>query len=322
MNTTQTLRYCSHTSLSAGEALTGTATRVDYWFLLEYPSVFGRKAYEESGIPAEVKRHLDSALAAIPNSRLQLIKRGSLPAGAGIRFFWVVNHEEQPNLYQMTLGDYSDLLQLDLIALVKEPRESWQYDRSEPLFLVCTHGKRDACCALHGLALYQALQKRYGANDWVWESDHVGGHRFAANLVCLPHGISYGRVAPDQALGLVDAYLKREVHLENYRGRSCYARHAQAAESLLRQQTDKIGLDEYKLVEIHPQPAPAGGTGTHWIFQFVERNGGARHCLHVEQAKGQAQVLESCGDEKTATITEYHLLEYESHPPVGHPGAG
>ena len=51
----------------------------------------------------------------------------------------------------------------------------------EPVFLVCTHGKRNVCCARLGVPLAQALATRHPGQ--VWETTHVGGHRFAANLV-------------------------------------------------------------------------------------------------------------------------------------------
>ena len=46
-----------------------------------------------------------------------------------------------------------------------------------PLLLVCTHGRRDACCAQFGRPTAMALARRYGTA--VWETTHVGGDRFA-----------------------------------------------------------------------------------------------------------------------------------------------
>ena len=57
----------------------------------------------------------------------------------------------------------------------------------EPVFLVCAHGRRNACCARFGAPLAAALAARHPRQ--IWETTHVGGHRFAANLVLLPHGL-------------------------------------------------------------------------------------------------------------------------------------
>ncbi|HET9058620.1 MAG TPA: sucrase ferredoxin [Acidimicrobiales bacterium] len=50
--------------------------------------------------------------------------------------------------------------------------------------LVCTHGRRDACCGSRGAELYLAVGERPGVA--VWRTSHTGGHRFAPTLVALP----------------------------------------------------------------------------------------------------------------------------------------
>ncbi len=67
-----------------------------------------------------------------------------------------------------------------------------------PLLVVCTHGKRDRCCAKNGRPLYDAL-RRETESGWVWQSTHVGGDRFAGNVVVFPQGLYYGRVEPGDA---------------------------------------------------------------------------------------------------------------------------
>ena len=69
----------------------------------------------------------------------------------------------------------------------------------DPFFLVCTHGRHDTCCAVEGRPVAAALESaRPGA---VWECSHVGGDRFAANVVAMPHGIYYGQVEMTRADG-------------------------------------------------------------------------------------------------------------------------
>ena len=130
---------CSTSSHRAKEQLFGTATRTDYWLALEVPQTWGRKAFEESDLPAAVKTHLSTALKTKANTRLQVIKKGSGFAGDGIAFFIAANHEEKPNLYEFRLKHYEDLLDLDISGVLAERKEFWRYDRKEPLFLVCTN---------------------------------------------------------------------------------------------------------------------------------------------------------------------------------------
>ena len=103
---------------------------------------------------------------------------------------------------------------------------------TDPIFLVCTNGKRDACCALRGRVLATALAPDHA--ERTWECTHLGGHRFAGNLVCLPDGIVYGRVAPADGPRLADAYLAGRLDPALLRGRSAWPAPAQVAERELR----------------------------------------------------------------------------------------
>jgi hypothetical protein len=96
------------------------------------------------------------------------------------------------------------------------------------VFLVCTHGKRSVCCARLGAPLAQALANRHRGP--VWETTHVGGHRFAANLVILPHGLYYGPVGVGPAAAAIDAYRRGAVLPGRYRGRAGQPRAEQEAD--------------------------------------------------------------------------------------------
>src|SRR5579871_3089463 len=54
---------------------------------------------------------------------------------------------------------------------------------AEPMFLVCVHAVRDGCCGRLGNPVASALSRRHP--ELTWETTHIGGHRLAANLVCL-----------------------------------------------------------------------------------------------------------------------------------------
>jgi hypothetical protein len=99
---------------------------------------------------------------------------------------------------------------------------------SEPVFLVCVHGRRDVCCARLGVPLAQSLAASYPGQ--VWETTHVGGHKYAANLVLLPHGLYYGPVGTEEAGRAIDAYLRGSIVPERYRGRAGQPHEVQAAE--------------------------------------------------------------------------------------------
>ena len=86
----------------------------------------------------------------------------------------------------------------------------------EAALLVCTHGRREVCCAKFGRPVAQALAARFA--PLVWETTHVGGDRFAANLVVLPSGGYYGRLDPEDAVDVAQAALRGQIDLERFRG--------------------------------------------------------------------------------------------------------
>src|SRR5690606_16306501 len=56
--------------------------------------------------------------------------------------------------------------------------------------LVCTHGRRDACCGALGTRLSTALPG-LGPEVRVWRTSHTGGHRFAPTALVLPEGTAW-----------------------------------------------------------------------------------------------------------------------------------
>ena len=77
------------------------------------------------------------------------------------------------------------------------------------MLLVCTHARHDQCCAVRGRPVAQALARAFP--DETWESSHLGGDRFAATMILLPHGLYYGRVPTADAAAIVERYLQGEI---------------------------------------------------------------------------------------------------------------
>ena len=117
---------------------------------------------------------------------------------------------------------------LDLDRLAAGEMLSFGSPASAPLFLVCGHGQRNACCARFGVPLARHLAARYPGQ--VFQTTHVGGHRFAANLVILPHGLYYGPVGLAEATAAISAYQRGTVTPDRYRGRAGQPRPIQQAE--------------------------------------------------------------------------------------------
>jgi hypothetical protein len=116
-----------------------------------------------------------------------------------------------------------------------------------PVFLVCTHGRRDACCARLGAPLYEGLA-HHVPPERLWQASHLGGHRFAPNVVVLPHGIQLGRIPLDRVEEVVATVTAGRIPLDLYRGRTLYSPTAQVAEVAARVATGRDELAGFALV--------------------------------------------------------------------------
>jgi hypothetical protein len=235
---------CRMISLSLDEPLRGTASVVRSWVLLEHPGPWGGDALAAGRLPSG----LGSALAEVCGRldlRVVLIRRHGRHVTHGSRCFLGRAGPGAPWLEQVRLDDPREVLDLDLERLARGERCGLR-PVAGPLFCVCTHGRHDPCCAENGRPVAHALAARYPARTW--ESSHIGGDRFAATLVCFPHGLYFGRVSPDRALDIARAYRGGTIELADYRGRCCWPFPVQAAEYWLREKTAIVGVDDLRLL--------------------------------------------------------------------------
>lgn len=299
--------FCSHLAQSCGEQIAGTAAAsTTVWLALEVPRPWGAKALPESNLPAPVKERLDRWQQTVPGARLQFIKRESGFVTDGVLFFVGLAGEEAPVLYRFQLDGYEDLLNFDLASVVARHPRHEHHRHDAPLFLVCTNGKRDRCCAKWGLPIYRAMVDYAG--EQVWQTTHTGGHRFAATLVCLPEGICYGWIDSEDVVPLIEAHRRRRLYrVDRYRGRACYNRVVQAAEALLREQTGVMDLAAYRL---HKQEQI---TESHWRVTFVCLDSSTQHSLNVEVAPSAFANPLSCGKTEGETVPQVHLHNYQAH---------
>ena len=144
--------FCSDFAKEQDVPLMASATRGDVWFLLEYPGRWGAKAFEESSLSKQVKDHFQNATYPDVELRILLIRQEQSRQREEIHFFVVQAHLSTPQMYEYHLDSYEDLLSLDLETLAAGRNGNPAHLRTDPLFLVCTNGKRDQCCSLYGRA--------------------------------------------------------------------------------------------------------------------------------------------------------------------------
>jgi hypothetical protein len=197
------------------------------WLLIEHPGPWPHEA-ADAAQPAPLTALVRSAEEF--GVRVHLIRRpGRRQAGDVRSVFlgWTAGDTPWLRCAQVS-ASAPELTERDLKELAAGIMPSFGVVWDDPLYLVCTHGKRNVCCARLGGPLAQALANRHPGP--VWETTHVGGHRFAANLVILPHGLYYGPVGVGPAAAAIDAYQRGAVVVDRYRGRAGQARADQEAE--------------------------------------------------------------------------------------------
>jgi hypothetical protein len=269
--------FCADLSRENDEPLGATASRIDNWFLIEYRGLWARDAVTGSGLSDQVKAHLREQVRSVPHGRLLFVRRPDRRGGPNLVAFTAASRPGAATVTRTEFEAFDDLRTLDLLAGAAA---------GHPLFLVCTHGKHDPCCARHGRPLYEALRDELEP-DWVWQVSHIGGDRFAGNLVCLPEGLYYGRVDRENAGSVLDEHLDGRILMENYRGRSIHTFAVQAAERAIREQTGLVGIDDLVLRRVEQD-----GTLTRVGFSA----GGTTYDVRVDSEAGDLTRL-TCGSE-------------------------
>ncbi|MCI4671202.1 MAG: hypothetical protein MRZ79_23890 [Bacteroidia bacterium] len=245
--------YCAQNSKDMGNPLIGTVKPFSYLFLLEYPGTFEAKAVGQSSLPSEVKDHISVGLKSISSqmgsARLLLIKNQASQQESEKSLFVFHNDPQNPVVRRYTLERYEQLLRAPLKNLI-DPKGGDPVEK--PMYLVCTNGLRDKCCSKFGFPLYRKLyQSLDNPEKYVWESSHVGGHRFAGNIVTLPNGCFYGFVEEEDIDELVSKTENNEMLASRLRGRSSIPNVAQAVELFLRENQNDWKLSSFEWEGIH-----------------------------------------------------------------------
>jgi hypothetical protein len=276
---------CSTISLATEEPLYGTASRYRFWLLVEQPGRWGHEALVDSGLRPDVGAALNR-LGTTLGMRVLLIKQRERPADAPRRCFLVYTGRKEQRVVAFDVPDPADLTALDLPDLARERFQGFGQAAAEPLYLVCTHGKHDPCCARLGGPVFRALRATHG--DSVWEATHVGGDRFAGNVVAFPHGLYFGRVPAEAAGAVADRYADGHIDLRFYRGRSCYQPAVQASEYFLRHELGLTGVEEAAVLH------QVTGPGNVHVVAWQTKAG--RHEVEVEASRWDERPLTCKGD--------------------------
>lgn len=278
----------------APEPLPGSAKQASIYVIFEWPGAWSRDVLDGgtfgAELTAQLRAHLDEAGAS-----LQLIRHPTREGRNITDHHLYVVFAEHHTMEVLHVDGPEAILDLDLSA----PMRCGGTQRTSPLLLVCTHAKRDACCAIKGRPLVTELDKRYPCADYgdlVWETSHTKGHRFAPSTLLMPWGYSFGRMNIEATASLIEAALCGQYFIPGNRGRGTLTPAAQVAEiavaSTILQSGGSVSYGQLRIID-EEAVTDAGVTtvtmkdtaGTGVIYQVV---------LNIRTVDG---IISSCGDQ-------------------------
>ncbi|MGD8150219.1 sucrase ferredoxin [Ornithinimicrobium sp. Y1694] len=243
---------CSTAARERQDPLLGTAPPQHRFLLVEQDGGWAFAGFPALAIQEDIRDEV-AARAEAAGARVMLIRRpGRHTSSVCLTRSWCVVDTRAPEGARVTWGTWA--YPTELLAAVDRLEElaGTERDRSadphrsapaaapgegddfssleapeELLILVCTHGKKDPCCAVRGRPVAAALARRYP--EATWECSHTGGDRFAANVVVLPDGASYGGLDVDSALTTIADHSAGRPAVAHLRGVCGWARPVQAA---------------------------------------------------------------------------------------------
>ena len=213
---------CSGASLAAGEPLPGTATQGVSWLLVEVRGSWGSDAVLDTTMSAAVRAALEAF-----SGKVVLMRRPDRRHGATLVRATV---DEEGGPFPGRSWTHSTGFSTP-ISEAGEPAEG-------PIFSSApTAGVTRAAPAS---AYPSTTRWRSTSPERLWQSSHLGGHRFAPNLSSCrrdPARPDSRRAGPGVA-GLLD---DGRIPLDLYRGRTAYAPPVQAAELFVRSDSAVTG---------------------------------------------------------------------------------
>lgn len=249
--------FCADAARRRGDPIVGTAPHGSVWVLIEYRGSWPVNGFDGLDLEPETKALVYSGAQAL-RARVLLIRRHGRrrPEGPGR---WAVLRYESSGAYRQRWGTWSRDEDLAEIAeALKAPGELGR----PPVVLVCAHGQHDTCCAVRGRPVGRALSERWP--DLVWECTHVGGDRFAANVVVAPDGVYYGGLGAGSSVTAVEGHLADRIQAAHLRGYTDLFPPQQAAVAALLRRFGPAGRHDYAVAGTFRE-------GDHWRIRITGR---------------------------------------------------
>jgi hypothetical protein len=286
--------FCSEGARMRGDPMAGTASRGFVWVLIEYRGGWPLNGFEGLDLEPETKA-LVLAAAKAAQARVLLVRRPGPRRREG-QSHWAVLRHEDSGAYRQQWGTWSQDEDLAEIATALSIPGKVGFP---PAILVCTHGQHDQCCAVWGRPVGRALSERWP--ELVWECSHVGGDRFAANVVVAPDGVYYGGLDADSSVATIEEHLAGRIHAEYLRGYTDLFPPQQAAVAAMLRCFGPAGRNDYTV-------AATFRDGDNWRIRITGR---PPHQARVDvelQAHRAPSCQLTCRGPVMSSATVYELI--------------
>ncbi|MEZ5227975.1 MAG: sucrase ferredoxin [Acidimicrobiales bacterium] len=281
---------CSAQSEQLGDSPLGTAGHDDHYLLVELPLPWPKSIEDHpllTGLVADETTFSTRLLAVLSDQPSSTAPDGSpvhrvisYRSGDGSTFSHFQRREafiRRDDLVavigDIVSGDLSDL----------EPVDDGVTD-----VLICTHGSRDRCCGTDGARLFLDLIGRDLPDVRAWRTSHTGGHRFAPIALTFPDGYTWGRLAGEQLVGLLEQSLDPSDLLDVNRGCMGFADPAA-------QVADAVALAEFGW-DWSSSEREAQVSSGHGGREFTVEIGGELGQLDVTVRRGDPIPVPACGE--------------------------
>ncbi|MFJ7300981.1 sucrase ferredoxin [Streptomyces sp. NPDC099088] len=234
--------FCSDAARSRGDALAGTAPHGTVWILIEYREGWPVNGFQGLDLDPRTKTLVSNA-AQRARARILLIRRPGRRHCDGANRWAVLRRETDGALLQ----HWGTWQRDEHLAHVVPALTTRGTTDLPPVILVCAHGLHDTCCAVRGIPVGRTLSGLWP--DMVWECSHVGGDRFAANIVVVPDGVYYGGLDAQTAITVIEDHMADRIRADHLRGYTTLFPPQQAAISAVLRRFGPAGRDDYTIAE-------------------------------------------------------------------------
>jgi len=225
-------KFCSILSKYSGEPLAGTAPFAENFVFISWPKKFWNvEALEaKGGFPKGLKSWMMSKSKVFGKISIRLISREGLEntktniyIHPGKFIYEKVSPDEIPKVLD---------LHFQQDRTISDTLTKFDYDQ----IFICSHGRHDKCCAKFGHKLAEKMRSHVAnqnLNVEIWESSHLGGHRFAPTFIDFPTGRAYGRLSLEEIPTFFEYRNSKKLYAKAYRGSVYLSELEQVAEAFI-----------------------------------------------------------------------------------------